>query len=73
MPIPITYYKCSICGKLYNEYKRAKDCEDKKNKCLSCANGYYVYGCEFNCKHSTECSFMNHYSYYKPKKENSND
>ena len=73
MPIPITYYKCAICGTIYDKYESAKACEDKENKCLSCANGYYVYGCEFNCKHNTECDFMNHYPYYKAKKESTND
>ena len=68
MPIPITYYKCAVCGKLYDEFKKAKDCEDKENKCLSCDNAYYVYGCEFNCQFSLECNYLNKFPFFIPKK-----
>lgn len=72
MPIPITLYKCSICGKLYHQYKEALKCEEREDKCRTCVNAYYVYGYEFNCKHNTECGFINKYPYYKAKEEKYN-
>lgn len=69
MPIPIPCYKCSVCGKIYFEYQKAAECEEKDNKCKTCSNGYYVYGCEFNCSHAEECNYFNEYPYYN-KKEN---
>lgn len=73
MPVPITLYKCTVCGQLYHQYKEAQKCEEREDKCRTCANGYYVYGCEFNCEYSTKCNFINKYPYYKPNKESCND
>ena len=64
MPNRVVVYQCSACGKFYKNYKDAQMCEEKENKCLKCANGYYVYGCEFNCKYLSTCNYNNGYSSY---------
>lgn len=40
--------------------------DNKIELCNYCANGYYAYGCEFNCEHVTECNSRNNYKDFIP-------
>lgn len=38
-----------------------------KNPCDFCNNAYYVYGCEFDCKHKMDCQYRNGYKHFDGK------
>jgi len=40
--------------------------DSKINICDYCNNGYYVYGCEFDCGFITECNSCNNYKNFVP-------
>ena len=78
-----TRYVCSYCGKefvdkatcrrhemvehgKYNEIAAAY-LVSGKNPCDFCNNAYYVYGCEFDCKHKMDCQYRNGYKHFDGK------
>lgn len=75
MPYIVEKYCCEECHKIFNDYVSALEHELECNKCLSCANGYYVYGCEFDCTHrlTNDCGRKHDYKFYKKKEKVSNN
>lgn len=78
-----TKYFCSYCAKefinrdnckyhemvkhgAYNEIAAAHLIRGR-NPCDFCSNAYYVYGCEFNCKHEMDCQYKNGYKHFDGK------
>ena len=66
MPYIVEKYACHNCHKVFDNYEEAKSHEEKCNKCNNCKHAYYVYGCEFDCKHLKDCKYPS-YKYFEKK------
>lgn len=58
--IPIKYYVCDYCGKIFRIKKSCREHERYDHKCKECSHSYYVYGVQLECereKDGKRCSF----------------
>ena len=76
-----TIYKCDTCGHEFDNSRECRICEvshlspvdrikylimlNGGSVCDYCANSYYVYGCERDCKYK-DCRFSNGYKDFVP-------